>query len=186
MSSADSVHPQHLGRSVNDAGVCGVRALLVLLLGGVKARFGSQGAALLLQAHALLLGGSRGQDGGAAEHGAAGGCGGERGDVLGRRAQLVLLLQGHGVPQGHVVVHERAGLAARERVAQHERVTRVLREGRVLHGDAQRGARHHPPRRGVGGEAEGLGDPESGAHRPLGGGGHRVVRGQRVLEQVSV
>lgn len=128
MSSDDLVHHQHLGRSVNNAGVCGVRAFLVLLLGGVEAGFRSQGAALLLHADALLLGGSGGQDGGVAERCATGGCGRERGHVLGRRAELVLLLQGHGVPQGHVVVHERAGLAARQRVAQHERVTRVLRE----------------------------------------------------------
>lgn len=128
VSSGDLVRPQHLGRSVNNAGVCGVRAFLVLLLGGVEPGFRSRGAALLLRADALLLGGSRGQDGGAAEHSAAGARGGERGHVLGRRAQLILLLQGHGVPQGHVVVHERAGLAARQRVAQHQRVTRVLWE----------------------------------------------------------
>lgn len=122
MSPAALVHHQHLSRGVHDAGVCGVGAFFVLLIRGVEARFGSKRAAVFLHADALLLGGSGGEDGGAAEHGAAGaggGCGGERRHVLGRRAELVLLLQGHGIPQSHVVVHEGAGLAARQRVAQH-------------------------------------------------------------------
>lgn len=70
-------------------------------------------------------------------------------------AQLVLLLQGHGAPQGHVAVHERA-LAARERAAQHQRVARGLRERGVL--------QRERAGTGLGSEAEGVRDPERGAH----------------------
>lgn len=117
VSPAALVHHQHLSGGVHDAGVCGVGTFFVVLIRGVQAGFGSQRAVILLHADALLLGGSGGEDGGATEHGAAGGCGGERRHVLSRRTKLVLLLQGHGIPQSHVVVHEGAGLAACQRVA---------------------------------------------------------------------
>lgn len=149
----------------------GVGALLVLLLRGEQAGLG-EGAALLRAADARLLRRSGREQRGAAEHRRRGP---ERRAVVRGGAQLVLLLQGHRAPQGHVAVHERA-LAARERAAQHQRVARGLRE--------RGGLQRERARARLGREAERVRDPEGGTHRPLGGGG--VVRAQRVLEQVSV
>lgn len=129
-------HFWKLRRRIEDPRVWGVRSLIVLLVGG--GIYGVLGR-ILLNGYALfLLSWPGGQERRSTEWRPW-----EGRDVL--WAELVLLLQAHGIPQSHVIRHKRPSLTTAQRVAQHQWVTVRLGKAR-LQRDTQ-GIWHHPTRR---------------------------------------